>query len=287
MGTTAGPLEIGESARIIIAMPRTLSFITANYVARALNYPGGATHDWADHEEATIEKASAQTFDAVLRDIAAAGFDRVDVWMAHCHWRHHDREDYLEVVKGLLSQYDFTINGYAGGLRPEKPEDLEEAFRFMKQLGAPIWAGGMWDADPAEMAPLVNNICERLGVRWAYENHAETSVEQILENIDGGKHKNVGVALDTGWCGTHGIDAVEAAERLGERLMLVHLKDVKQKGQHESCTLGDGVVGVEAFVRHLVDTKWPGTITIEHEPFDRDPMREVLESVQRVRKWGW
>src|SRR5687768_13875621 len=102
MPAAAGRLEIAQSAGMIVTM-RTISFMSANYVARALGYPGGATHDWSDHEEATVENASAEMFDGVARDVATAGFDRMDVWMAHCHWKHHDKEDYLEVVKGLLS----------------------------------------------------------------------------------------------------------------------------------------------------------------------------------------
>ena len=49
-------------------------------------------------------------------------------------------------------------------------------------------------------------------------------------------------------------------------------KDVKAAGKHETCALGEGIVPVEKIVRFLVETGWEGTIGIEHEPYDRDPM---------------
>ena len=50
----------------------------------------------------------------------AAGFEAVDIWTAHCHWQHHGREDYLEQVKGLCSQFDLTITSLYGIYRALK-----------------------------------------------------------------------------------------------------------------------------------------------------------------------
>jgi sugar phosphate isomerase/epimerase len=93
------------------------------------------------------------------------------------------------------------------------------------------------------------------------------------------------VALDTGWCGTQGIDSVEAAKRLREKLFIVHLKDVKAAGAHDTCALGEGIVPIEKVVRYLVESRWEGTFCIEHEPYDHDPMADVKKSLERVKKW--
>jgi sugar phosphate isomerase/epimerase len=170
-------------------------------------------------------------------------------------------------------------------LHPASVADLEAPFKFMKQLGAPIFAGGMWGADPAAMAPHIQKICERLNVRYGFENHPEKSVEEILAKIGGGQYSRIGVALDTGWCGTYGLDSHEAAKRLREKLFIVHLKDVKAAGAHDTCALGDGIVPIEKVVRYLVESRWEGTFCIEHEPYDHDPMAEVKKSLERVKKW--
>src|SRR5256885_17209803 len=109
-------------------MPK-VSFISANYVARALNYRGPS--DWMAHDAATIKAASPEHFAAVAADVAAAGFENIDIWTAHCHWQHHASGDYLGIGKGICSQYDLAITSYAGGAQPRSPAGLEEAFKFL------------------------------------------------------------------------------------------------------------------------------------------------------------
>lgn len=264
----------------------TISFITANYVGRALDYKGPA--DWAPNDEATIKQATPDSFLEVVQDVVVNGFEAIDLWTAHCHWKHHDKGDFLETIKGYISQFDLRIASYAGGIHTDDLKDLEAPFRFMKQLGAPIFAGGIWTKlTPQEFAPAINDVCTRLNVRWACENHPETTVDEMFARIDGGRHDRVGIALDTGWCATHGLDALEATKQVLDRgkLFAFHLKDIKAAGAHDTCEIGTGVVPCEAVVRYLAQSNWGGTISIEHEPYDHDPMPEVVASVARVRQW--
>ena len=122
-------------------------------------------------------------------------------------------------------------------------------------------------------------------MKFALENHPEKSVDELLAKIGGGAFKNVGIALDTGWFATHGVDALEAIKRLREHLTIIHLKDIKKAGAHDTCTLGDGIVKIEKIVKHLAATGWAGPLCIEHEPYDRDPMPEIKRSFERVKKW--
>jgi len=264
----------------------TTSFISANYVGKALNYRG--PDDWMPNQEATIKAASPEEFLQIAQSVVAAGFDAIDIWTAHCHWQHHDREDYLEQVKGFCSQFDLTITSYAGSLHVHKAADIEAPFRFMKQLGAPMFAGGIETSlAPAELCAIVNDACHRYGLKWAFENHPEKSVDEMFARIDNGRHDKIGVALDTGWCATQGVDALDAAKRFREadKLTILHLKDVLEQGKHDTCELGKGIVPCEAVVRYLVESKWNGDIAIEHEPFDRDPTPEIVRSLDRVKEW--
>lgn len=264
-----------------------VSFISANFVARALNYPGGSTNDWGKFDRATREKSSAHEFMQIAMEVSEAGFEAIDIWDAHFDWRRAGFEDDIEQIKGACSQFDLAITSYAGGLNAADAANAEKLLKVMKQLGTSTYAGGIWGADLPAVWPNVDRWCQTLGMRFAFENHPEQSVGEILSKIDNGKWDHVGVALDTGWCGTQGVDAVEAARILRDKgkLFIVHLKDVKKAGEHETCTLGDGIVPVEAVVKELVKGGWDGTFCIEHEPFDRDPMPEVVESLKRVKGW--
>jgi len=262
------------------------SFITANYVARALNFTGKDISEWGRFDQATLQSSTPDTFRDICADVSDAGFDCIDVWASHCHFLQHDHGDFLEQIKGWISQFDLTITSYAGGILADDLANVERAFRFMKQLGAPLFAGGIWGSTPwDEVLGFTDVLCEKLGLKWGYENHPEKSADEILGKIGHGRYKRIGVALDTGWCGTQGLNAVEMVKRIREKLFILHLKDVRAAGGHDTCVLGDGVVACEGVVRYLVDSKWEGTICIEHEPFNRDPMPEVKTSLQRVREW--
>lgn len=263
-------------------MPK-LSFISANYVARIRNYDGNT--DWGVHDQATVAAMNADRFAEVARDAFEAGFEAIDIWMAHCHWKHHAAGDYLEQVKGLCSQFDLSISSYAGGLHVDRDADLDAPFRFMKQLGAPMLAGGLWGGEANLLASRINDICAKYGVKYAFENHPETSAEEILRKINYGRHEHIGIALDTGWCGTQGIDAVEALKRVREKLFIVHLKDVTEPGKHNTCALGEGIVGIDRVCQYLKQSDYRGVICIEHEPYDRDPMPEIRRSIERIKGW--
>lgn len=260
----------------------TISFITANYVARANNYDGNG--NWGYHDAATQKSMSLSSWCDVVDDIKAAGFTHADLWMAHCHPSHTSQ--YRDALVQVCAESNLRLTSYAGGLSASEAKDVEPTLAWVKSLGIDTFAGGLWGSlGSTDFAPAMNDVFAKHGLRWAFENHPEKSVEEILKKIGNGKYRNVGVALDTGWCGTQGMDALDAVKRLREHLFLLHLKDVKTKGGHDTCALGDGVVGMEKIVRYLKDTKFDGTLCIEHEPYDRDPMPEVVTSLKRVREW--
>jgi sugar phosphate isomerase/epimerase len=264
----------------------TISFPTSNFIGRAMSYRG--PHEWKRNEEATITWSNPDRFLEIVQNVVTAGIDAVDIWAAHCHWRHHDREDYLEQIKGLCSQFDLTIASYVGSFDVNAPKDIDAPFRFMKQLGAPMFTGAIGGTlAPAQLAPMMNQACHRLGAKWAFQNHEEKSVDEIFAKIDGGRHDRVGIALDTGRCARQGIDPLDAVRRIhdAKKLFALHLQDLKEKAKGDSCALGEGIVPCEEIVKYLANAKWPGNMAIEHEPCDRDPMPEIEASLQRVKQW--
>jgi hypothetical protein len=196
----------------------TISSISANYVAHALNYNGD--ENWGTHDAATVAAASPEHFSSIAHDVKSAGFNAIYIWTAHCHFRSHDAA-LRDNVKSICAENGLQITSYAGGLNAQSQADVEELFAFAQQLSAPMFAGGI---DPA----LINDVAQEHGVRRAFENHPEKSADEILARIGNGKYEHCGVSLDTGW---------------------------------------------------------QGTIGIEHEPYDRDPMPEAITSLQRVQQW--
>jgi L-ribulose-5-phosphate 3-epimerase len=113
------------------------------------------------------------------------------------------------------------------------------------------------------------------GVRFGYENHPERSPQEVLALI-GDAADVLGAAVDTGWWATQGYDPVQALRDLDGRLFHVHLKDVEEPGTHISCMHGEGCAGIAGCVDELLALGYQGALTVEHEPFDRDPTEEVI-----------
>lgn len=276
-------------------MNPTVSFMSANFVARQLGYhmPAG----WGQGDQATQEffrplATFAGRFDAMLAEIKELGFGAVDLWGAHLHYAWATPE-HIALAKQALGRHGLRVVSYAswvtGGVA-----DLRAACRLCRELGIPV-IGGFIELVGKDRAAAAG-VLREFGVVYGYENHPEGSVAEVLEKVGVGDEDVIGVAVDTGWFGTRGVDALDATERLLPRIKHVHLKDVKAPRPeksgfpfidmgHETCRLGAGIVPVEAITRFLIGRGYRGALAVEHEPEDFDPREECAASRRDVIRW--
>ncbi len=151
--------------------------------------------------------------------------------------------------------------------------DLESACRLANALEVDL-LGGMGDVLRLDR-PGAESVLRAYGVRFGYENHPERSPQEVLELI-GDADDVLGAAVDTGWWATQGYDPVQAIRDLRPRLFHVHLKDVEAPDTHISCMHGEGVARIADCVDELLDSGYRAALSVEHEPFDRDPTGEVI-----------
>ena len=254
--------------------PLTLSFMGANYVGRELGY--GAAAEWGPFDVATnaafepIETFGAR-FDALLTAVVAAGFEALDLWLAHLNWRWATPE-HVAIARDLLDRHGLRVVSLAGNFG-STPAELASACALANALDVDL-LGGMGDVLSNDRAGA-ESVLRDHGVRFGYENHPEKSPQEVLELI-GAAEDVLGATVDTGWWATQGYDPVQAIRDLRERLFHVHLKDVEAQGTHISCMHGEGIARIADCVDALLDTGYPGALSIEHEPFDRDPTGEVI-----------
>lgn len=276
------------------ALP-TVSFVSANFVARELGYRmiGG----WQQGDRATQEwfrpvETFAARFEAMLLEVKALGFEAMDLWGAHLHYSWATPQQIAD-AKRLLAQAGLAVPSYAGWV-PGGAGELRKACALCRVLGIPV-IGGYIELVHTERAAAVR-VLREFGVAYGYENHTGHTPEAVLAKIGDGDGDVIGVALDTGWCGTNGMDTMAAVRVLGPRLKSVHLKDVLPRRRektglesvdagHETCRLGTGIVPVEAVVRALVAQGYAGAIGIEHEPELSDPRPDCRAGLCDVQAW--
>ena len=122
------------------------------------------------------------------------------------------------------------------------------------------------------------------GVRFAYENHPERTPQEVLELI-GDAEDVLGAAVDTGWWATQGYDPVAGDPRSPGPALPRPPQGRRGAGHRTTpaCT-AKASREIAACVDELLELGYLGPLSIEHEPYDRDPldecirMRELIET---------
>ena len=262
-----------------MSSPFAISFMSANYVAKELGY--GATDEWGPFDLATntafepLETFPAR-FDALLTSITGIGYDTIDLWFAHLNWRWATPE-HVAVAREALTRHGVRVVAFAGGIG-STIADVEAACRLANDLDVDLIAGlgGIVHTDRDAAA----EVLDAHGVRFGLENHPERTPAEVLAAI--GDAGSLGAAVDTGWWATQGYDPVDAIRELSDRLFHVHLKDVEEPGTHVSCMHGEGCARIADCVDALLELGYSRAVSIEHEPFDRDPTAECTRMLTLI-----
>lgn len=261
-----------------------ISFMTANFCARPTGWR--MTGGWGQGDTATNEHfAPLATFGArlgeYLADVRAMGFTAVDLWTSILNpaWA---TDAHIATAQERLQDYALPVYSIGGWLG-STPAEFARTCAIATALGTPVLGGGtsMLHKD----RPFVVATLQQHGLRLGIENHPEKSVDELLEKIGDGGDGTIGATVDTGWFGTQGVDAAEALRDLAPHLLLVHLKDVREVGRHDTCRYGAGIMPVERCVRVLQEIGYRGTIAVEHEPELFDPTEDLEASLALLKGW--
>lgn len=249
----------------------------ANLVAQQLNW--NMTKGWGQGDAAAnAHYAPLETFeerfDAFVRSAVDAGFDTVDVWHPQLSYEWATAE-HLAAARRVLDTHNVSVASY-GSYYGETAEQFRRANEVARALGARI-LGGQTELLARDRQALVE-ILREFGNVFGLENHAQLTAAELLDQIGPDDADVMGVTVDTGWFGTQGFDAAQAIRELGDRVMYVHLKDVRAEGAHDTCAFGDGIVPIADCVAALRDIDYSGPISIEHEPEHYNPFPEVARS---------
>lgn len=265
-------------------MTQTLSFMSANFVARTLDYH--MTRGWGEGDGATQAhfrppETFGARFEEVLRDVRALGFGAMDLWTGHLNpeWA---TDVYVATARDLLRQYSLSVPSLAGWFG-SSPDEFEATCKLASALNIPVLGGSTSGLEKDR--PFVVETLERYNLKLGLENHPEKTPEEMLEKVGDTGGGRIGTAVDTGWYATQGYDAAQAIEALGAHVFHVHLKDVKEVGAHETCRLGEGIVPIERCLEAINRIGYMGPIAIEHEPELFDPSEDVRASLALVRDW--
>ncbi|MEM7531164.1 MAG: sugar phosphate isomerase/epimerase family protein [Chloroflexota bacterium] len=265
-------------------MNNTISFMSANYVARELDY--NMTEGWMQGVKATedyfqpIDTYEAR-FEAMLVEISSLGFDAIDIWLSHLHWAWATIE-HVAIARDLLEKHEMSVNSLAGGFG-QTADDVRMSCRIANALGTDVLGGNtpLLQTDRDQLVAIL----QKTGVKLGIENHPEKNPDEVLAKIGDGADGFIGVAIDTGWFGTQGYDAAKATRELRDHIVHMHMKDVRAAGGHETCRFGEGVVPLAETVAALKEIGYTGPLCVEHEPEHHNPNEDCRVSLGMLQGW--
>jgi sugar phosphate isomerase/epimerase len=163
-------------------------------------------------------------------------------------------------------------------------DEVNQVFEYAKTAGMK-----MIIAQPeSDLLELVNKKVKEYNIMFAIHNHGpednnfpnpQVTYEKIM-NLD----SLMGLCLDIGHAKRSGIDPSECIKRCAERLMDVHIKDLKTISQiADPVEVGRGKLDIPGIIRTLLSINYSGIVSLEYEKDSKDPLPGVAESIGYIR----
>jgi sugar phosphate isomerase/epimerase len=195
----------------------------------------------------------------------------------------HPQDQLFIDTKNKLDRAGIRCVSYYSATIKDEP-DLDSAVRFAKLLGCRNITG---DAT----GDILRRIDQRLTAEkltFGLHNHffpykfAYESPEDVLNALSG-LSKTMGATADTGHFASCGYDPVDAIRKLGPRVQLVHLKDIKASGGEVNVLLGTGIAKIPEVMQELRRQKFSGLVAVEYEK-EGDVNQDLAQEIAFARK---
>jgi inosose dehydratase len=227
--------------------------------------------------------------EAAVRDIAAAGYEGVEVFDGNLA-AFADRPEVITDVLGetgleLVSVYTGANFVYADVLPDEMHRirstcELTERFgasRLVVGGGARRASGTTWE-DYGRLGAALDSVAHLAGehgLEASYHPHLSTIVESPEELARLMDRTRIGFCPDTAHLAAGGGDPAALIRQYPERLRHVHLKDVSL-ATRQFLPLGQGDLDMADIVRAVAEAGYDSWLVVELDAYDGDP-REAAE----------
>ena len=174
---------------------------------------------------------------------------------------------------------------YGGGVIYMKNEqEVQQAFDYCRAAGMQIMIG----VPNHELLDLVEAKAKAYDLIVAIHNHGPgdklyPSPESIYAKIKD-RDRRLGLCLDVGHAQRIALDPSEEFIKYHERVYDIHIKDVSSSSaEGTTVEIGRGVIDIPKLLRTLSTYHYQGTLALEFEKDERDPLPGCAESIGFLR----
>ena len=191
-----------------------------------------------------------------------------------------------ELVSGRKEFDDAGLQILSGGVVVTYREDdtsLRSYFEYGRSCRMPM----LIMMPTAKQLPLIEKLAKEYDIRVAVHNHGPEdknfptpdSVHDAIRSLD----SRVGICIDVGHSARAGVDVVQAIHKCKDRLVDVHIKDLRELSGHTDCEVGQGVLPVRNILKALTAIKYSGGLSLEYEAEPENPVAGMRASLAYIR----
>lgn len=192
-----------------------------------------------------------------------------------------------ELAAGVREFAEAGLQVVSGGnntIQEDTDDHVRMFFDYAKAAGIPM----LVIAPTKEIMPRIEKFVKEYDIRVAIHNHgpedkyypAPKDALAVIKDMD----PRVGVCVDVGHTTRTGADVVEAIAEAGDRLLDVHMKDLRDLMVRESqCIVGEGAMPVADIFRQLQKMNYQGNVNLEYEIDAENPLPGMKQSFAYMR----
>lgn len=192
-----------------------------------------------------------------------------------------------ELAAGRKEFEDAGLTLVGGGtitLVKDDDESIGTAFEYARNCGFPL----IVIAPRPENLARIETFVKRYDIQVAIHNHGPEDkyfpgprdIVPLIRDMD----PRVGVCVDVGHTARTGVDVVQAIADAGERVLDLHMKDLRDLGSRDSqCIVGEGRMPVAGIFEQLAKMGYTGCVNLEYEIDADDPLPGMVRSFAYMR----
>jgi len=162
--------------------------------------------------------------------------------------------------------------------------EVDQAFRYARTAGMEMIIGVPFP----EVLGYVNEKVQEYNIKLAIHNHGPgddlyPSAESAFNKIKG-LDRRMGLCIDIGHTRRINRDPEKDLISYIDRVFDIHIKDVTAPApEGDTCIIGRGVIDTVSFLRTVKKLNYKGTLALEYEADENDPLPGMMESFGFVK----
>jgi inosose dehydratase len=176
------------------------------------------------------------------------------------------------------------VEGLTGDLNADRPR-----FEFCKQAGVKHMSITFPPAAMFDGLKNVEKLADEYDLKLGIHNHGGydwLGNSTILQYVFSKTSKRIGLHLDTAWAIDAKQNPVEMADKFGDRLHGVHVKDFiyDRSRNPKDVIIGQGNLDLPKFMSTLKQVNYTGPLVIEYEGDVENPVPSLKECAAALEK---